>query len=244
MWVHSSASKGPPLSLTQLDGQLNTLGLDDEDDELDYSSWDFNIFLVNEDQQHTLALVAFAPYLERFDVDVDRFNRFVTAVRQSYGVKPTHEVSKQFHNYTHAMDCVQACNVILHSFDAAKKLDPIDAFAVLIAALCHDMDHPGLSNSYQNNAHTELALRYSYIATLENHSASLTVRRFRHHRLFESSTVFDTDPGLVKRITNTILASILSTDMASHSQLMAVRSLLTIAMHFFVLHHLFDEVCS
>jgi hypothetical protein len=29
----------------------------------------------------------------------------------------------------------------------------------MLAAYCHDVDHPGLNNNYQNNSHSELGLR-------------------------------------------------------------------------------------
>ena len=39
--------------------------------------------------------------------------------------------------------------------------DPIDEVAALIAAAVHDVDHPGKSNAFLINAHSELALLYN-----------------------------------------------------------------------------------
>lgn len=34
-------------------------------------------------------------------------------------------------------------------------------FATLIAAVCHDMKHPGMNNMYQINAKKEVAITYN-----------------------------------------------------------------------------------
>lgn len=38
--------------------------------------------------------------------------------------------------------------------------------ALLTAAVCHDVDHPGLNNSYHSHARTPLAILYNYQSIL------------------------------------------------------------------------------
>lgn len=38
---------------------------------------------------------------------------------------------------------------------AASILTPLDLLALLLAALCHDLDHDGHSNSFHVNSNTE-----------------------------------------------------------------------------------------
>ena len=33
--------------------------------------------------------------------------------------------------------------------DLASKVDSIDILALIFAAICHDLDHPGYNNAYQ-----------------------------------------------------------------------------------------------
>lgn len=52
---------------------------------------------------------------------------------------------------------------------SSQMFSPVERFALLISALCHDVDHPGNSNIFQANARTELALLYNDQSILENH---------------------------------------------------------------------------
>jgi hypothetical protein len=42
-----------------------------------------------------------------------------------------------------------------------KQLLELDLLALLLAALCHDLEHPGTTNAYQVNTGSALALRYN-----------------------------------------------------------------------------------
>ena len=50
---------------------------------------------------------------------------------------------------------------ILQTPTASKYLTMEDRLAVLIAALCHDMDHDGRSNSFHMHTQSELARLYN-----------------------------------------------------------------------------------
>lgn len=41
-----------------------------------------------------------------------------------------------------------------------------DLGILLTAAVCHDVDHPGLSNGYHSHAHSPLAILYDYKSIL------------------------------------------------------------------------------
>lgn len=55
-------------------------------------------------------------------------------------------------------------------------LEPLDEIASLIAAVVHDVDHPGYTNSFLCNAGNELAILYNDIAVLESHHAALAFK--------------------------------------------------------------------
>jgi hypothetical protein len=54
------------------------------------------------------------------------------------------------------------------------SLQPLELFGTLIGALCHDIDHPGVTNSFIIAANGDLALTYNDVAVLENHHAAVT----------------------------------------------------------------------
>lgn len=49
------------------------------------------------------------------------------------------------------------------------KFTMIEKLSLMIAAVGHDLDHPGLNNTYQMNALTQLAIAYNDTSPLENH---------------------------------------------------------------------------
>lgn len=64
--------------------------------------------------------------------------------------------------------------MFLTSCEAHTRFSAIEIFSIALAALCHDVDHPGLTNAFLLTTYDPLALRYNDISILENHHASTT----------------------------------------------------------------------
>lgn len=81
----------------------------------------------------------------------------------------------------------------------------------------HDIGHPGLTNNYQVNAKTNMALTYNDISCLENfHACKLfTVAKMPENNIFEKITNDD-----YKLIRKRIIPMILATDMFNHKKVM------------------------
>ena len=62
-----------------------------------------------------------------------------------------------YHNFTHVTDVTQYMYTLLLATHVADKLEPIEVTAAFLGAVCHDLDHPGLSNTFQNNENTPLS---------------------------------------------------------------------------------------
>ena len=73
-----------------------------------------------------------------------------------------------YHNFRHAMDVVQAIFWVLQRVDARSWLPMDDIMALLTAALCHDVCHPGVNNAFLINTQHELALTYNDQCPLES----------------------------------------------------------------------------
>lgn len=95
----------------------------------------------------------------------------------------------------------------------AQWLSDEDKLALLVAALCHDLDHDGHSNSYHVNSGSQLARIYNDTSVLENHHCAMAfaILSRRECNIFDGMA-----PEALRSMRKKIIAAILSTDMASH----------------------------
>ena len=54
-----------------------------------------------------------------------------------------------YHNFRHAFDVAQMTYFILKVCEAGELLTMTEVLALVLAALCHDIDHPGVNNNFQ-----------------------------------------------------------------------------------------------
>ena len=66
-----------------------------------------------------------------------------------------------YHNFRHAVDVLQTVYVLIRTMSGGEYLTHLEIFGIMVAALCHDLEHPGLNNNYQINTHSQLAILYN-----------------------------------------------------------------------------------
>lgn len=66
---------------------------------------------------------------------------FLRDVQSGYHPNP-------YHNFDHAVDVLQTCFAFLSSMHAGDLLTTMDVMVILIAAIGHDVDHPGVTNDF------------------------------------------------------------------------------------------------
>jgi hypothetical protein len=76
-------------------------------------------------------------------VDVAALSKFTNAIADQYRPNPYHN----FHHGVSVMHVTYAC--MLSSSLCESLLAQLDHVAVLLSALCHDVDHPGTNNVFQ-----------------------------------------------------------------------------------------------
>jgi hypothetical protein len=95
-----------------------------------------------------------------------RCRSFLRAVEAGYEANP-------YHNATHAADVLQTTHVLLHQGGLiGGYADPLTLLGCYLAAVVHDVQHPGLNNDFLVATHHRLAITYNDRAPLENHHAA------------------------------------------------------------------------
>jgi hypothetical protein len=110
-------------------------------------------------------------------IDKEVMEKFIWTVSCNYNDNP-------YHNFTHAFSITQ----MLFSMGAmtdgfSSHLERLEYFALLVAAMGHDLDHrktyvAGVTNAFMVAAGHELATRYNDTSVLENHHAASLFKLF------------------------------------------------------------------
>jgi hypothetical protein len=140
-------------------------------------------------------------------VEVDVLWGFIDAIAESYRDVP-------YHNLYHCVDVTHSTFLLVDRLRAPACLTPIECFAVMIAALAHDMDHPGVSNAYLVNARDSLALAYNDASVLENRHVACLYKLISERPDIDIFKNLDTPTW--KEVRRMVIAAILHTDMTQH----------------------------
>lgn len=132
-------------------------------------SWDFEpldhhpfaLIEFFEDMLHTLDLY------NAMHIDPATMHNFLHNVRKAYRPNP-------YHNFFHGVGVAQIVFTALFKSSAAALAvgGPVNRFALLLCALCHDVDHTGYNNAFESNSLSSLALTYNDSSVLEQHHAA------------------------------------------------------------------------
>ncbi|XP_022315399.2 dual 3',5'-cyclic-AMP and -GMP phosphodiesterase 11-like isoform X1 [Crassostrea virginica] len=99
--------------------------------------------------------------LERFRINYETFCRWLLSVKKNY-----RDVT--YHNWRHAFNVAQTMFCMFKSGQMDNVLTETEKLALIIACLCHDLDHRGTNNQFQIKTSSPLADLYS-TSTLEHH---------------------------------------------------------------------------
>jgi hypothetical protein len=183
---------------------------------------DFNIFELKKiiGQSNVLPLIG-RVILEAFGlkddkiINVNKLDNFLNTVSSQY------LITTLYHNNMHGADVTQTICLFFLNSNAEKMFETtvLDLLSIFIAALGHDIGHPGLTNNFQINASTELAITYNDSSCLENfHCCKLfSILKKDETNIFEKLSISD-----YKDIRKRMISEILSTDMFYHKKVMSL----------------------
>ena len=148
-------------------------------------------------------------------LSTEKLDYFLISVNRQY------KQETLYHNSLHGLDVTQSCYIFFSHSNAEKiaKTNVLDLLSIFIAALGHDIGHPGLTNTFHINDSTDMAITYNDISVLENfHAATLfkTIRKTETN-IFEKLTTND-----YKIIRKRMISEILATDMANHVKVISL----------------------
>ena len=161
-----------------------------------FSSWNFNVFLLPSEliQLHFVQqLSSYFDIHKAFGVREELMEQFYVDVQQGYVNTPTQyhnslmlaNISRRYHTFLHAVDVMQSVAVFLRGFKGEQYITTTSATALLVAALCHDIGHLGLTNQYLVNSGNPLTLEYRH-PVLESMHTAKTMTLLKKHNLLQN----------------------------------------------------------
>jgi hypothetical protein len=103
--------------------------------------------------------------------------------------------------------------MLLTSTPAGGVFSSSKVLALLIAGLCHDVDHTGRSNAFEISSQSHLSILYHDKSVLENHHAAVTFFVMQNK---EQDLLASLRPEKKRNVRKLIISAILGTDMAKH----------------------------
>ncbi|KAH3767675.1 high affinity cAMP-specific and IBMX-insensitive 3',5'-cyclic phosphodiesterase 8A [Pelomyxa schiedti] len=173
----------------------------------EFADWNFSIFKfveVSHDVLPVFAIYAVRKFAQELELAEDSLFQFFKNVSRKYQDVP-------FHSALHAADVVQGLFCLISWFSEQLGLSALDRLALILAGVIHDVDHPGLNNSFQIMSQTELAQIYNDQTPLEHHHAHVGLSLLTASGVLESL-----DSSATKHLRSVIISLVLGTDMGQH----------------------------
>lgn len=175
----------------------------------DVNSWSFNVFMLERFQLEgvTAWLLLRKVDCTEFDLHTEVVANYVRLISCRYPENP-------YHSWKHAVDVHHTIHRACDALKVQYFLTPLDLFALAVAAIAHDVAHPGYNNTFLEQTSHELALRYNDKSPLENmHCATMFALMQSHPeaRIFQGLS-----KKRYKEARNICVEVILHTDNAKH----------------------------
>lgn len=178
------------------------------------NSCDFDALDKTRDQLFSYLFTMFKqlPCLQALNLTDELLAEFLIEVSNNYYDKP-------YHNLAHATSVTHFTFKLIQEGHFEERLSSIELSALIIAALCHDIGHPGLNNNFQYKTQTDLFKKYGKPSSLERFHITILTTIFDTILLPHISQILkSSDIDTMKNIFQT---SILATDISFHQSIMS-----------------------
>ncbi|XP_049884844.1 uncharacterized protein LOC126379898 isoform X2 [Pectinophora gossypiella] len=141
-----------------------------------------------------------------FNLDAAKAWKLFSLIEEGY------HSTNPYHNSVHAADVTQAMHCFLQQKQIRDYLEPLEVMASLLAAIAHDMDHPGVNQPFLIATSNHLAALYRNTSVLENHHWRSAISC-----LIESG-LLDQMQGMQEKLESQISSLILATDITRQQE--------------------------
>ncbi|XP_043266964.1 cGMP-specific 3',5'-cyclic phosphodiesterase-like [Venturia canescens] len=141
--------------------------------------------------------------IQRFHIPYDVLCRWILSVKKNY--RPV-----KYHNWRHALNVAQTMFAMLKTGKMEQFMTDLEILGLLVACLCHDLDHRGTNNAFQTKTESPLAILYS-TSTMEHHhfDQCVMILNSDSNNIFQTLSMED-----YRKVMRVVENAILSTDLA------------------------------
>ncbi|XP_034254332.1 cGMP-specific 3',5'-cyclic phosphodiesterase-like, partial [Thrips palmi] len=143
--------------------------------------------------------------VKQFQIPYQVLCRWVLSVKKNY--RPV-----KYHNWRHALNVAQTMFAMLKTGKMERFMTDLEILGLLVACLCHDLDHRGTNNAFQAKTESPLAILYS-TSTMEHHhfDQCVMILNSEGNNIFQAMSTDD-----YRAVMRTVENAILSTDLAMY----------------------------
>eukprot|EP01062_Namystynia_karyoxenos_P013248 TRINITY_DN14777_c0_g1_i2.p1 TRINITY_DN14777_c0_g1~~TRINITY_DN14777_c0_g1_i2.p1 ORF type:complete len:1485 (+),score=417.56 TRINITY_DN14777_c0_g1_i2:135-4457(+) len=209
-----ASARKPQIRFGEL-GTAKALGVDIGD----VDSIDFDVFKAvaacDEQQEGVILHVAYNimaryPFFTRYFPDSQSQRKLITFLMK---VQNGYRRDNPYHNHIHAADVTQTTHWMINKSDLVRGMSDVDCFAILVASVIHDYDHPGVTNQFLVSTQDELALEFNDQSVLENHHLQHGLRLMK---LDSCDILVHLRDDERKQFRDMVITHVLGTDMKGH----------------------------
>ncbi|PFH36785.1 3'5'-cyclic nucleotide phosphodiesterase domain-containing protein [Besnoitia besnoiti] len=171
--------------------------------------WDFNLIEVEEETGHVLVLtglVLLDNVVTDWGCQPSTLTNFLLSCAMQHQPNP-------YHNQRHAAMVAHATSWLANTAGVLAECDSVERATLYVAALCHDLGHPGRTNQFFVTSCDPLAIVYNDISCLENLHCCLCFRTLERE---ENNVFYHLDNEHFRFVRSKLIEVILATDMKQH----------------------------
>ncbi|KAL2717962.1 hypothetical protein V1478_011838 [Vespula squamosa] len=173
--------------------------------EFNLYSFTFTDFDLTDDDtcRATIRMFEQCNLIHKFHIPYDILCRWILSVKKNY--RPV-----KYHNWRHALNVAQTMFAMLKTGKMEQFMTDLEILGLLVACLCHDLDHRGTNNAFQMKIESPLAILYS-TSTMEHHhfDQCVMILNSDSNNIFQNLSMED-----YRRVMKVVESAILSTDLA------------------------------
>ena len=176
-----------------------------------YESWDFDPSDIDTTNMERIAFDIIMFTLEPYVRTNKTLASFVNVVIEKYA-----KSCNPYHGLKHALHVFHTMHMLMKS-GLIVMLDNHLQLTCYLAALCHDIDHPGLTNRFLVATDDAIAIKFNYVSPLEMHHIATVFGLLAQ----PCNNIFaDMDMEHLYKFKQTFAKLILSTDIAEHKNVL------------------------